>query len=474
MFDNLIPYTNIHEMNLDWIIAKVKEYVQKTEVAEINYQALKSYVENYFDDLDVQEEINNKLDDMYQNGQLAVLIAQFLNTQSLIVFNNIADLKSAENLVDGVTAMTIGEVSYNDGQTHLYKIRNIVNTDVVDDYRIIPLTNYPSLIGELLPVNSDPEYLFIGDSYLKYGDGSDPTVNITNYLPNYMGLNADQYVVSANGGASFTRENNTFLMLLNSASASITHPNLLTDIVVIGGYNEQYETYANIDTAIELFCSTAKTLFPNAKVSLAFVGWTRSNDSTVKKNLIRAIRAWQGCGKYGARYITNSECINHDYSLYNGTVHPNSAGAQNMARYLASALNGSKSCDVIYTANPTLSVPGGETNVTAVSGNIEQYLHNNILSIVSTENIGITLDTYQVTGSTFNIAELDVGIQYSIPEGLQIPVNGIIRGSNGWQDIQGYLRFSRQVLQFTSLLNVAGVTALRIAPFTYTVPTILN
>lgn len=29
MFDNLIPYTDIHEMNLDWIIAKVKEYIEK-------------------------------------------------------------------------------------------------------------------------------------------------------------------------------------------------------------------------------------------------------------------------------------------------------------------------------------------------------------------------------------------------------------------------------------------------------------
>lgn len=29
MFDNMIPYTNVHEMNLDWIIQKVYEYMQK-------------------------------------------------------------------------------------------------------------------------------------------------------------------------------------------------------------------------------------------------------------------------------------------------------------------------------------------------------------------------------------------------------------------------------------------------------------
>lgn len=34
MFENLIPYTNIHEMNLDWIIAKVKEYIIKSDDLE--------------------------------------------------------------------------------------------------------------------------------------------------------------------------------------------------------------------------------------------------------------------------------------------------------------------------------------------------------------------------------------------------------------------------------------------------------
>lgn len=29
MFDNLVPFSNIHELNLDWIIAKVKEYIIK-------------------------------------------------------------------------------------------------------------------------------------------------------------------------------------------------------------------------------------------------------------------------------------------------------------------------------------------------------------------------------------------------------------------------------------------------------------
>ena len=84
MFKNLIPYTDIHEMNLDWIIAKVKEYIEKTETLEINFNDLKQYVNSklieletymndYFENLDVQDEINNKLDEMAESGQLADL-----------------------------------------------------------------------------------------------------------------------------------------------------------------------------------------------------------------------------------------------------------------------------------------------------------------------------------------------------------------------------------------------------------------
>ena len=44
---------------------------------------LKDYVDNYFDNLDVQEEINNKLDKMAEGGQLSDIIAQYLKLQAL-------------------------------------------------------------------------------------------------------------------------------------------------------------------------------------------------------------------------------------------------------------------------------------------------------------------------------------------------------------------------------------------------------
>ena len=53
----------------------------KTDEQIINNNAdllaeLENYVNTYFDNLDVQEEINNKLDEMAESGQLEEIIAQ--------------------------------------------------------------------------------------------------------------------------------------------------------------------------------------------------------------------------------------------------------------------------------------------------------------------------------------------------------------------------------------------------------------
>lgn len=45
------------------------------------YDQLQSYVNNYFDNLDVQEEINNKLDEMAEDGSLTALLQPFIENQ---------------------------------------------------------------------------------------------------------------------------------------------------------------------------------------------------------------------------------------------------------------------------------------------------------------------------------------------------------------------------------------------------------
>ena len=112
---------------------------------------LQNYVNNYFDNLDVQDEINNKLNEMAESGQLTDIISQYLQLAGILAFNNIENLKNATNLTNGSFAYTYGTVNYADGLGNFYKIRNIINTDVIDNVNIVSLTNFPSLVAELIP-----------------------------------------------------------------------------------------------------------------------------------------------------------------------------------------------------------------------------------------------------------------------------------------------------------------------------------
>lgn len=48
---------------------------------------LKDYVDNYFTNLDVQDEINNKLEEMYQNGELEEIISSYINRDIMPLIN---------------------------------------------------------------------------------------------------------------------------------------------------------------------------------------------------------------------------------------------------------------------------------------------------------------------------------------------------------------------------------------------------
>lgn len=71
------------------LLCKVVDYLNKTienvetlhsDVTNLHtaYEKLQSYVNNYFNSLDVQEEINNKLDTMTKDGTLAKILAEYL------------------------------------------------------------------------------------------------------------------------------------------------------------------------------------------------------------------------------------------------------------------------------------------------------------------------------------------------------------------------------------------------------------
>ena len=121
----------------------VNEYINK-------FNELHDYVQDYFDNLDVQEEINNKLDDMAEQGQLADIIAQYLTLAGVLAFDTVASLANATNVSAGSSCMTYGYLRLGDGVYNRYKIRKITDDDIVDGYNIVSITPSDNLVAERL------------------------------------------------------------------------------------------------------------------------------------------------------------------------------------------------------------------------------------------------------------------------------------------------------------------------------------
>lgn len=139
------------EMNK--IIDNLNSLGIETENLSQAFIDLQNYVNDYFENLDVQEEINTKLDEMAEDGTLAELIAQYLQLQGLLCYNNLNELKNANNIAEGSFVKTYGRLKYNDGEGFYYKIRDLINTDIIDNDEIVSLTNFPNLIAEKIHEN---------------------------------------------------------------------------------------------------------------------------------------------------------------------------------------------------------------------------------------------------------------------------------------------------------------------------------
>lgn len=98
--------------------AVTEDYIQLTK-------DMKEYMDNYFDNLDVQEEINNKLDQMAEDGTLEEIMADYIQAKVAWVFDTVSDMLDSTNLINGSYAMTLGRDAINDGGAAFYYITNV-------------------------------------------------------------------------------------------------------------------------------------------------------------------------------------------------------------------------------------------------------------------------------------------------------------------------------------------------------------
>lgn len=146
------PYTDFHEMNLDWTMETVKQAeeqsadaVDKAEQAVQKSNDTEDYVNNYFDNLNVQDEIDNKLEDMVDDGTLTNIV------------NSILDSTLNPVVVQSVNDMTDPLVTYvlaSDSHVYQWNGSAFVDTGIVYGAGLGNVFTYMGVLGSGLQLSS--------------------------------------------------------------------------------------------------------------------------------------------------------------------------------------------------------------------------------------------------------------------------------------------------------------------------------
>lgn len=118
------PYTNFHELNLDWFLNEFNKVLGEWEGMQKSFRDLnaafsdlRNYVYDYFKNLDVQKEIDKKLDEMANDGSLYAIIRKYTDP---IVDEQNSKITVLENRMNTFTSLPEGSTT---GDAELIDIR---------------------------------------------------------------------------------------------------------------------------------------------------------------------------------------------------------------------------------------------------------------------------------------------------------------------------------------------------------------
>lgn len=134
---NIYPYSNFHELNLDWIIGELKEFQERLDViAEEGYQKSKEYVDSQLSGLrqdfdNFKQDVNNTLD-LYSE-----VIGDFKRevNDRLTVFQSELDgyQQQLDNSVAGLRSYTDIKIEQSEDKMQQYIADQVLNNISVLD-----------------------------------------------------------------------------------------------------------------------------------------------------------------------------------------------------------------------------------------------------------------------------------------------------------------------------------------------------
>ena len=82
------PYTDFHNLNLDWVLDTVKDLNIKWDDYYTQWNQWQTDVQNYIDNLDYISAIDNYLDALKANGELSDIVDTWLTDYGIITIGD--------------------------------------------------------------------------------------------------------------------------------------------------------------------------------------------------------------------------------------------------------------------------------------------------------------------------------------------------------------------------------------------------
>ena len=401
-FDHLYPYTNFHELNLDWVLATLKH--GENDIKNFIGANVIKYADPIAWDISRQYEGNTVVvDPGTGDAYISVKPVPFGYDLSHIEYwtkvfsyGGVVDTlisQIATNEGNSVTAhrdYTTGELLFINGLLYETLVPIVtggafvsgtnINAITVEQFintKIIAVTNYVD--SEVATINSKitdintTTGLIIGDSFCVAGVQQQIAALFRISNPYYYGNTGSGYVRYVSAGQPYGGK--TFEELADAAYIEMgsDNANKLDIVIIYGGINDGGNDISLADLATaSLSCfNKVKTLFPNAEIVVACNGGKLAL-STEYQDKITSILG--NAASVGCIALNNIEHV-----LYNMTnivdtdnIHPTPNGCRVIAYNLYNAYKGSDAMNHVYhydatgdyTGHVVVHTTGGNVNVT--------------------------------------------------------------------------------------------------------------
>lgn len=195
-------------------------------------------------------------------------------------------------------------------------------------------------------------FVFYGDSYQE-GIGGSGQSWLEKLVQN-TGLTSDHYYNIYKGGYGFVGVAGNYESLIRESLSTISEDkrNLVTDVVISGGYNDWGASYRNLDSAIRTVSGILRENFKNAKYWL--LPFAHCNNDKID-SVRGACTYWTQIGmKRGFAVPANCQAIlaNSKWMNTSDWLHPNDEGHEQLAEQVFNCLStGSANIKILPTTS---------------------------------------------------------------------------------------------------------------------------